>query len=128
MGNFFGLILNRKLEEANSQKGDLLQMIAKREETILHTQKRLEEKSRECSSLSRQLEEALEDARRQVCTFTTPMTLQNVLLHMAVQQSECLAKVVQRHDSTLLLICLQNKYNGKRLGIILDRKHKSNWG
>ncbi|KAK3555340.1 hypothetical protein QTP86_014935 [Hemibagrus guttatus] len=58
--------LERKLEEASSQNGDLLQMIAKREESILHNQMRLEEKSRECNTLSRQLEEALEDARRQV--------------------------------------------------------------
>ncbi|KAF4077516.1 hypothetical protein AMELA_G00209030 [Ameiurus melas] len=58
--------LDRKLEEASSQNGDLLQMMAKREETILHNQVRLEEKSRECNTLNRQLEEALEDARRQV--------------------------------------------------------------
>uniref|UniRef100_A0A8B9L7G7 Outer dense fiber protein 2 n=1 Tax=Astyanax mexicanus TaxID=7994 RepID=A0A8B9L7G7_ASTMX len=58
--------LNRKLEEANSQNGDLLQVITKREETILNSQVRLEEKSRECSILTRQLEEALDDARRQV--------------------------------------------------------------
>ncbi|KAF5903697.1 outer dense fiber protein 2 isoform X1, partial [Clarias magur] len=58
--------LDRKMEEASSQNGDLLQMIAKREETILHNQVRLEEKSRECNTLNRQLEEALEDARRQV--------------------------------------------------------------
>lgn len=66
--------VNRKLEEASSQNGDLRQMIAKREETILHNQVRLEEKSRECNALNRQLEEALEDARRQVCTFTTHKT------------------------------------------------------
>ncbi|KAK1788395.1 hypothetical protein P4O66_016824, partial [Electrophorus voltai] len=58
--------LDRKLEEANAQNADLLQVIAKREETILHNQMRLEEKSRECTALTRQLEEALEDARRQV--------------------------------------------------------------
>uniref|UniRef100_A0AAR2KGX3 Outer dense fiber protein 2 n=1 Tax=Pygocentrus nattereri TaxID=42514 RepID=A0AAR2KGX3_PYGNA len=58
--------LNRKLEEVNTQNGDLMQVIAKREETILNNQVRLEEKSRECTILTRQLEEALEDARRQV--------------------------------------------------------------
>lgn len=60
------LVANRKLEEATSQNRDLLQVIAKREETIHSNQVRLEEKSRECSILTRQLEEALEDARRQV--------------------------------------------------------------
>ncbi|KAA0719869.1 Outer dense fiber protein 2 84 kDa outer dense fiber protein [Triplophysa tibetana] len=58
--------LERKFEEATSQNRDLLQVIAKREETIHSNQVRLEEKSRECSILTRQLEEALEDARRQV--------------------------------------------------------------
>lgn len=77
MGNFsiWPADVNRKLEEASSQNGDLLQMIAKREESILHNQMRLEEKSRECNTLSRQLEEALEDARRQVCRFTTKLQL-----------------------------------------------------
>ncbi|KAL4609565.1 outer dense fiber protein 2 [Arapaima gigas] len=59
-------ILDRKLEEANSQNRDLLQVISKREETIHNNQLHLEEKSRECSLLARQLEEALEDARSQV--------------------------------------------------------------
>uniref|UniRef100_A0A8C1M7M4 Outer dense fiber protein 2 n=1 Tax=Cyprinus carpio TaxID=7962 RepID=A0A8C1M7M4_CYPCA len=58
--------LERKLEEANSQNRDLIQVISKREETIHSNQVRLEEKSRECSILTRQLEEALDDARRQV--------------------------------------------------------------
>ncbi|XP_026052291.1 outer dense fiber protein 2 [Carassius auratus] len=58
--------LERKLEEANSQNRDLIQVISKREETIHSNQVRLEEKSRECSILTRQLEEALNDARQQV--------------------------------------------------------------
>ncbi|TRY74255.1 hypothetical protein DNTS_008991 [Danionella cerebrum] len=58
--------LERKLEEANSQNRDLVQVISKREETIHSNQMRLEEKSRECSILTKQLEEALDDARRQV--------------------------------------------------------------
>lgn len=81
--------VNRKLEDASSQNGDLLQMLAKREETILHNQVRLEEKSRECSTLNRQLEEALEDTRRQVCTFTTPKTPLNLLVHTEEQHSVC---------------------------------------
>lgn len=43
-----------------------MQVITKREESIHGNQVRLEEKSRECSILTRQLEDALEDARRQV--------------------------------------------------------------
>ncbi len=56
----------RKLEEAGSQNSDLLAVIAKREDTINSNQLCLEEKTRECSLLSRKLEEALDDARQQV--------------------------------------------------------------
>ncbi|KAJ7988218.1 hypothetical protein DPEC_G00321320 [Dallia pectoralis] len=58
--------MERKLEEAQCQNQDLLAVVAKREETIHGNQLRLEEKSRECTHLTRQLDEALNDARRQV--------------------------------------------------------------
>ncbi|XP_009707961.1 PREDICTED: outer dense fiber protein 2 isoform X1 [Cariama cristata] len=58
--------LERKLETTNTQNIEFLQVIAKREESIHQCQLRLEEKTRECSSLARQLEMAIEDAKRQV--------------------------------------------------------------
>ncbi|XP_068012181.1 outer dense fiber protein 2 isoform X2 [Melanerpes formicivorus] len=58
--------LERKLEATSAQNIEFLQVIAKREESIHQCQLRLEEKSRECSSLARQLETAIEDAKRQV--------------------------------------------------------------
>ncbi|XP_074547169.1 outer dense fiber protein 2 [Halichoeres trimaculatus] len=58
--------LERKLEDVGSQNSDLLAVVGKREEAIHSNQLRLEEKSRECSLLSRKLEEALEDARQQM--------------------------------------------------------------
>ncbi|XP_075041226.1 outer dense fiber protein 2 isoform X2 [Mixophyes fleayi] len=57
--------LERRLEDSGTQTRELLQVVAKREETIHQNQLRLEEKTRECSSLSRQLEAAIEDSRRQ---------------------------------------------------------------
>ncbi|XP_034073810.1 outer dense fiber protein 2 isoform X2 [Gymnodraco acuticeps] len=56
----------RNLEEAASQNCELLAVISKREDSIHSNQLRLEEKSRECSMLSRKLEEALGDARQQI--------------------------------------------------------------
>ncbi|XP_030641341.1 outer dense fiber protein 2b [Chanos chanos] len=56
----------RKLEDTNAQNRDLLQVIAKREEMIHNTQLRLEEKSRECDRLTRQVDKAREEAQRQV--------------------------------------------------------------
>ncbi|XP_054249274.1 outer dense fiber protein 2 [Indicator indicator] len=58
--------LERKQEATSAQNIEFLQVIAKREESIHQCQLRLEEKSRECSSLARQLETAIEDAKRQV--------------------------------------------------------------
>ncbi|KAM4877231.1 outer dense fiber protein 2 isoform 9-T9 [Thomomys bottae] len=58
--------LERKLEATSAQNVEFLQVIAKREEAIHQAQLRLEEKTRECGSLARQLEGAIEDARRQV--------------------------------------------------------------
>lgn len=56
----------RKMEDVSTQNRDLLQVVAKHEETIHNTQLRLEERSRECDSLYRQLEQAREEAQRQV--------------------------------------------------------------
>ncbi|XP_016389471.1 outer dense fiber protein 2-like isoform X2 [Sinocyclocheilus rhinocerous] len=55
-----------KMEDVSTQNRDLLQVVAKREETIHNTQLRLEERSRECDSIYRQLEQAREEAQRQV--------------------------------------------------------------
>uniref|UniRef100_A0A8C1LLT7 Outer dense fiber protein 2 n=1 Tax=Cyprinus carpio TaxID=7962 RepID=A0A8C1LLT7_CYPCA len=55
-----------KMEDVSTQNRDLLQVVAKHEETIHNTQLRLEERSRECDSLYRQLEQAREEAQRQV--------------------------------------------------------------
>ncbi|MGH0125759.1 UNVERIFIED_CONTAM: hypothetical protein FKN15_001593 [Acipenser sinensis] len=59
-------VMNKKLEEANLQNRDLVQVIAKREESIHQNQLRLEEKTRECSAMARQLEAAIDDAKHQV--------------------------------------------------------------
>uniref|UniRef100_A0A8D0DMB8 Outer dense fiber protein 2 n=1 Tax=Salvator merianae TaxID=96440 RepID=A0A8D0DMB8_SALMN len=58
--------MERKLEATSSQNIEFLQVIAKREESIHQAQLRLEDKTRECNSLARQLEMAIEDAKRQL--------------------------------------------------------------
>ncbi|KAF7241073.1 Outer dense fiber protein 2 [Varanus komodoensis] len=58
--------VERKLEASSGQNIEFLQVIAKREESIHQAQLRLEEKTRECSSLARQLEMAIDDAKRQL--------------------------------------------------------------
>lgn len=62
------LLIFRKLEATSTQNIEFLQVIAKREESIHQSQLRLEEKTRECGSLARQLEMAIDDAKRQVST------------------------------------------------------------
>jgi outer dense fiber protein 2 len=69
------VLLPRKLEATSAQNVEFLQVIAKREEAIHQAQLRLEEKTRECGSLARQLESAIEDARRQVSLDANSVTL-----------------------------------------------------
>ncbi|XP_038045814.1 outer dense fiber protein 2-like isoform X2 [Patiria miniata] len=54
----------RRLQEADDQNKELHAIIAKREETVHQNQLRIEDKTRENSSLSRQLEQAISDSRR----------------------------------------------------------------
>ncbi|XP_022099151.1 outer dense fiber protein 2-like isoform X2 [Acanthaster planci] len=56
--------VQRRLQEAEDQNKELHAIIAKREETIHQNQLRLEDKTRENSSLTRQLEQAISDSRR----------------------------------------------------------------
>ncbi|KAL4660330.1 outer dense fiber protein 2-like isoform X1 [Arapaima gigas] len=69
--------LERKLEETNLQNRDLLQVIAKREETIHNNQLRMEEKSQECKSLARQVQ----------ATFVGKWTMPHYVLCLQVDQS-----------------------------------------
>ncbi|XP_028318589.1 outer dense fiber protein 2 [Gouania willdenowi] len=58
--------LERKLQESCAQSNELLALITKREEMIRSHELRLEEKSTECSVLSRKLQEAQSDAHQQI--------------------------------------------------------------
>ncbi|KAJ8285757.1 hypothetical protein GJAV_G00030590 [Gymnothorax javanicus] len=58
--------LERKLEETSAQNRDLVQVIAKREDTIHSSQLHLQEKSQQCSFLTHKLEDAFIDAQLQL--------------------------------------------------------------
>ncbi|XP_053734452.1 outer dense fiber protein 2 isoform X1 [Synchiropus splendidus] len=58
--------LERQLEEMVTQNSDLTSVISKREEIIQNNQSRLQDKTRECSLLSKRLDEALADAHQQM--------------------------------------------------------------
>ena len=53
------------------QNRDMAQVIAQRDDSIHSKQQQLEDRARECSILSKQLEQVLEDAQRQVCVCRT---------------------------------------------------------
>ncbi|XP_070706338.1 outer dense fiber protein 2 [Pempheris klunzingeri] len=96
--------LERKLEEAGSQNSDLLVVIAKREDTIHSNQLRLEEKTRECSLLSRKLEDALDDARHQVSetrerAATKERSSQSKILDLETQLSRTTSEINQLQRS-----------------------------
>ncbi|XP_041666127.1 outer dense fiber protein 2 isoform X2 [Cheilinus undulatus] len=96
--------LERRLEEAGSQNSDLLAVVSKREETIHGNQLRLEEKSRECSLLSRKLEEALEDARQQMSetrerAVTKERSTQSKILELETKLSRMTSEINQLQRS-----------------------------
>ncbi|XP_020495708.2 outer dense fiber protein 2 isoform X4 [Labrus bergylta] len=96
--------LERKLEEAGSQNSNLLAVVTKREDTIHSNQLRLEDKSRECSLLSRKLEEALEDARQQMSVTreraaTKERSTQSKILDLETQLSRTTSEINQLQRS-----------------------------
>lgn len=96
--------LERKLEATSAQNIEFLQVIAKREEAIHQSQLRLEEKTRECGSLARQLESAIEDARRQVeqtkeHAVSKERAAQNKILDLETQLSRTKTELTQLRRS-----------------------------
>ncbi|XP_012627562.2 outer dense fiber protein 2 isoform X3 [Microcebus murinus] len=96
--------LERKLEATSAQNIEFLQVIAKREEAIHQSQLRLEEKTRECGSLARQLEGAIEDARRQVeqtkeHALSKERAAQNKILDLETQLSRTKTELSQLRRS-----------------------------
>ncbi|XP_039634983.1 outer dense fiber protein 2 isoform X1 [Perca fluviatilis] len=118
--------MERKLEEASSQNSDLLVVIAKREDTIHSNQLRLEEKTRECSLLSRKLEEALGDARQQMSetrglAATKERSTQSKILDLETQLSRTTSEINQlRHSKEEV----ERRYHG-RLQDVKDRLEQS---
>ncbi|XP_076614989.1 outer dense fiber protein 2 [Chaetodon auriga] len=90
--------LERKLEDAGSQNSDLMAVISKREDTIHSHQLHLEDKTRECSLLSRKLEEALDDARQQMSetrerAATKERSTQSKILDLETQLSKTTSEI-----------------------------------
>lgn len=56
----------RRLEDAKAENKGLSQALSSKEASVQYVQQQLEEKTRECSVLSRQLQQTLEDAQKQV--------------------------------------------------------------
>ncbi|NP_001338508.1 outer dense fiber protein 2 isoform 14 [Homo sapiens] len=93
-----------KLEATSAQNIEFLQVIAKREEAIHQSQLRLEEKTRECGTLARQLESAIEDARRQVeqtkeHALSKERAAQNKILDLETQLSRTKTELSQLRRS-----------------------------
>ncbi|KAM6901323.1 outer dense fiber protein 2 isoform 2-T2 [Lycodopsis pacificus] len=92
--------LERKLGEAGNQNTDLLVVVTKREDTIHSNQLRLEERTRECSLLSRKLEEAVGDAHQQMSetrglAATKERSAQYKILDLEAQLSRTTSEISQ---------------------------------
>ncbi|XP_041854833.1 outer dense fiber protein 2-like isoform X2 [Melanotaenia boesemani] len=77
--------LERKLEDTNTENKEMSRDLTLKEGSVRSLQQQLEEKSRECSVLSRQLQQTLDDAQRQVDD-----SMQRVLAKERVSQSKAL--------------------------------------
>ncbi|XP_026198296.1 outer dense fiber protein 2-like isoform X2 [Anabas testudineus] len=77
--------LERKLDDMKVENKDMSQALNSKDTSIRSIQQQLEEKSRECSILSRQLQQSLDDAQKQVND-----SMQRVLAKERVSQSKAL--------------------------------------
>ncbi|XP_055367826.1 outer dense fiber protein 2-like isoform X2 [Betta splendens] len=77
--------LERKLEDTKVENEEKCQTLSLKEASIRSIQQQLEEKSRECSALSRQLQQTLDDAHKQVND-----SMQRVLAKERTSQSKSL--------------------------------------
>lgn len=57
-----------------AENKEMSQALSSKETSICSIQQQLEEKTLECSVLSRQLQQTLDDAQRQVCNYTSTST------------------------------------------------------
>ncbi|XP_053138378.1 outer dense fiber protein 2 isoform X2 [Hemicordylus capensis] len=118
--------LERKLEATSGQNIEFLQVIAKREESIHQSQLRLEEKTRECSSLARQLEMAIDDAKRQLeqtrdRAASRERTTQSKILDLETQLSRTKTELSQLRRSR---VDTERRYES-RLQDLKDRLEQS---
>ncbi len=60
----------RRLEDVKVENKEMSQALSSKEVSIRSVQQQLEEKNRECSVLSRQLQQTLDDAQRQVRNYS----------------------------------------------------------
>ncbi|KAM6945189.1 outer dense fiber protein 2-like [Lycodopsis pacificus] len=77
--------LERRLEDMKVENKEMSQALPSQEATLRSVQQQLEEKTRECSVLSRQLQQTLDDAHRQVDD-----SMQRVLTKERASQSKAL--------------------------------------
>ncbi|KAF3702450.1 Outer dense fiber protein 2 Cenexin Outer dense fiber of sperm tails protein 2 [Channa argus] len=96
--------LEKKLQEASSQNSDLLAVISKREDLIHTNQLHLEEKTRECSLLSRKLDKALDDACKQISeanerAASKEQSMQSKILELETQLSRTNSDINQLRSS-----------------------------
>ncbi|XP_052220728.1 outer dense fiber protein 2-like isoform X8 [Dreissena polymorpha] len=99
MGERFTTV-ERRLQESEDQNRELLTTVARREEALHQTNLRLEERERENASLTRQLENALTDLRRQQDNVRDKQaakerTMQTRLVDLESQLSQTRAEVAR---------------------------------
>lgn len=59
-------LFSRRLEDMRVEKEGMSQTLSSKEASVQHAQQQLEEKTRECNVLSRQLQQTLDDTQKEV--------------------------------------------------------------
>ncbi|KAJ8300950.1 hypothetical protein KUTeg_022469 [Tegillarca granosa] len=95
--------IERKLRDSEDQNKELLTNLAKREETIHQNNLRLEEKARENASITRQLENALSDMRRQAEQSRDKSSQKIYLIFLSL--SEVILRYIYNPINTLAVNC-----------------------
>ncbi|XP_023816642.1 outer dense fiber protein 2 isoform X1 [Oryzias latipes] len=96
--------LERRMDETAAQNSDLIAVVGKREKTLHSSQLCLEEKTRECSLLSRKLEESVDEARQQIAetrerAATKERSMQSKILELETQLSRITSEITQLRRS-----------------------------
>lgn len=109
-------VLNQKLENMITQNQELKENVAQQEESLSKSAFQLDEKSKECSTLVRLLETAVEEGRKQVSTENEKTTLREQTIEKRMLELETeLKKRTEEKKQIACTLSISEKHYELRL-------------